>query len=462
MKGCYNIFIFSAAVAAGITLTDTFTAGNHTCITSRLPAFAPCTFFLCMSYSIFIFCKRTSAFRDPLLSLSIFITFLFYGYGLALSGKTDGQEHENREKGGIHPFYESSMVSGRAGSFTFSGKYLITDITCRDGTKMRIFCKDQDKTAEAGDYIRCRAYVIPAKACPIGFCDSISIIRNDSKNITIWERIKRMNLSVCRRIDRIAGLHLEQGEEAELTCSVAKALLTGNRAWLKKETVESFKSSGIMHLLALSGLHMGIIGIMISRLLYLIPREKYGTLIRYLLTMAMIWSYTAISGLGISTIRAAVFITIRETGKLFFRQSSGESTIAATVLILVSFNPDIIYDIGFQLSFSAVCGIIFLYPATRELYAGHIRPGLLMKLADSAAITVICQLSSGSVALCYFSTFPRFFLISNIFAIPLASVTIYTGCASLLLGNIPFIGGYCVTAMHYSILLMNMIAELFA
>ena len=222
------------------------------------------------------------------------------------------------------------------------------------------------------------------------------------------------------------------GFPGEHSSAIITALLTGRRGALLPETVLAFRRSGASHILALSGLHLGIIYLFIRRLLAPIGNAPAARLARSIVSIALCGAYTVITGAGPSTVRAFLFIVINETaGALSGRSHSPAATFSIALMIQLCLRPSLIASVGFQLSYLAMLGIILLYPGLSSWYPG--RRGLLKCIWNAAALSTSCQLFTAPVAWWNFRSLPKYYLITNLLALPLTEGIIVTAIISLIL-----------------------------
>lgn len=230
------------------------------------------------------------------------------------------------------------------------------------------------------------------------------------------------------------------------TGALIMALTTGDKSMLQKSVISAFRDSGTAHILALSGLHLGII---YSILLWISrPAGNFPTVkkIRSVIIILICGYYTLATGAGASIVRAFLFITINETCRIFHRRTDLLRVFCAALSIQLLTDPEVISSIGFQLSYMAIAGIIFLYPHLRDMYPGDGNPSShnpIRKVWDAAALTVSCQVFTSPVAWHYFRTFPQYFLIANIIAVPLTSLVMTTSLGTVFLSAI----GHCPQIM---------------
>ena len=218
------------------------------------------------------------------------------------------------------------------------------------------------------------------------------------------------------------------------TNAVMKALLTGNRKDIPTETINAFRTSGASHILALSGLHLGIIYMIVSRTLSTIGNSPRAKALRAITCIAICATYSFATGAGASIIRALIFITVREIGMLLHRTQNLKTTIASSLIIHLTIWPADISSIGFQLSYAAIAGIAWIHPRISGLWPDDGEGKTLMRrIWESASVSISCQLTTGPLAWHYFGTFPQYFMLTNLIALPLTAIIIPVSLLTMLL-----------------------------
>lgn len=246
----------------------------------------------------------------------------------------------------------------------------------------------------------------------------------------IPEAAERWGTALGIAIDRIPFDRQETG-------GIVKALLTGSRENLAPETIRIFRDSGASHILALSGLHLGIIYMMVARGLSVAGNSKRLRIIRSTVTIALCGIYTMATGAGASITRAYIFIMIKEVADMTGRHSCLKETLAASLMLHLAFAPTAVADVGFQLSYAAMFGIAYIHPHLKSIWRNDWKG--LTRIWDSASLSISCQLTTGPLAYHYFGTFPQYFLLTNLLAIPMAGLII----PSALLTVIMSMAGCC-------------------
>lgn len=205
--------------------------------------------------------------------------------------------------------------------------------------------------------------------------------------------------------------------------AVASALTLGYKDHLDEEIKKAYSASGAMHILAVSGLHVGIIYLIINTFLKFITRFRYGEFIRFCIIVLSLVSFALITGLSPSVSRAVLMFTLIALGALLKRATNIYNTIAASAFILLLINPYLITDVGFQLSYSAVTAIVYFQSKIYKLIT--FRYWLPDKIWALLSVSIAAQLGTFPIGIYYFNQFPNYFWLTNIIVIPLAFIIVF-------------------------------------
>ncbi len=248
----------------------------------------------------------------------------------------------------------------------------------------------------------------------------------------------------------VLGKYLTEPEAFQL----AKAIILGDREDMSDSLNEGYQASGSMHILAVSGLHVGLVAGMVMYILGLFLRKRSLQILKVGTAVLLIWIYIGLTGAEDSAIRAGVMFTIIILGRTISRASETLNLLAASVVFLLILNPWMIHYIGFQLSVLAVAGILFYHPLIfRMWYPG---PWLKRVLWEPFCVTISAQLATLMLSLYCFHHFPVYFLLSGIFVVPLSSLFLATGLGLLVLDFILPIAGFIPgEILTWTALLMN-------
>lgn len=212
--------------------------------------------------------------------------------------------------------------------------------------------------------------------------------------------------------------------------SIVSALVLGYRQNMEEEVTKVFTDTGTVHVLSVSGLHVGIVFAVFSALLFWMNINLKMKFVKGILLIVLVWLYALITGFSPPVLRAAIMITFTLITLHFVKDGNIYNTIAASALMLLFFNPNFIMNIGFQLSYLAVIAIIYLYPILRDAFT--IKNRVLRALWNYSALSIAAQLITFPLVMYYFNNFPLYFLPANLFIIFPATLIVYLGFAVLV------------------------------
>ncbi len=247
----------------------------------------------------------------------------------------------------------------------------------------------------------------------------------DPGNISIIDiprRRKLIHSSLLIR-ERIIKMYEERGIQEDRLPLVA-AMTLGRKVSLDKEQKENFIKAGVMHIMAVSGLHAVILSFFILNVLFFLKRRF--NIIRILIALALLWIFAFVTGLTPSVLRAVIMFTFLQAGSLLKRRVNSINSVLASAFVLMLARPSVIFDAGFQLSYSAVIFIICFY---NELSTSVKTGNRLIRLVwQSAAVTTVAQAGTLPLTISLFNRFPLIFLLTNVIIVPLSSLLIIVGC----------------------------------
>ena len=235
--------------------------------------------------------------------------------------------------------------------------------------------------------------------------------------------------------------------------SIAEALLIGYTGDLDKDLVQAYSNTGVVHIIAISGMHLALIYIMLVWIFNKIPFVKKSKIFKLLLILACLWLFALLTGGGASILRAAVMFSCIAIGKNFERKSSIYNSLAASAFLLLCYNPYFLWDVGFQLSYLAVLGIvIFQKPIYHLLF---VKNKWVDKIWTLASISLAAQILTFPVCIYYFHQFPTLFLFTNILLVPFSSLILYVEIFLVAFSWVPFINTFSGKLTWWLVWLMN-------
>lgn len=234
---------------------------------------------------------------------------------------------------------------------------------------------------------------------------------------------------------------------------VAQALLLGQKDRLDKNTLRSYSSAGAMHVLAVSGLHVGIVMLIVGFLIRPIKKLKHGQLMYLLIVLSALWFYAILTGLSPSVLRSAIMFSFVVIGLEMQRSTSIYQSLMVSAFLLMIIDPWVIFQVGFQLSYLAVLGIVYLQP---KIYGSwYVSNKILDGVWKITAVSLAAQLATFPLGLYYFHQFPNLFLISNLIVIPLAFVLLVSGIAFLTFSWVPYLSDMILLVFDFLLSVLN-------
>jgi len=235
--------------------------------------------------------------------------------------------------------------------------------------------------------------------------------------------------------------------------AVASTLILGYKADLSNDILQAYSKTGTIHVLSVSGAHVAVVYLLLTFALGFLNRFKYGKLIKALIIITFIWYYSMLTGFSPAVCRAAVMISVVVIGKTYSRYINLLNIMAASAMGLLLYNPLYIVDVGFQLSYLAVFGLIVLQPIVYKWLT--FKNKWADKLWSACSVSIAAQVITFPLSAFYFHQFPVYFLISNLFIVIPTEVIMYSGIFLLLLPQIPFVSNALGWILENSILVMN-------
>lgn len=236
--------------------------------------------------------------------------------------------------------------------------------------------------------------------------------------------------------------------------SVLSALTVGYKDELSEEIQETFSISGASHVLALSGLHIGLLSGLLVFFLNLIPIRRKGFMfVRAVLLIAALWGFAFITGLSSSVVRSVIMFSILSLAYFHTGRTFTLNTLASAGLLMLVYNPCWLFDVGFQLSFCAVGAILLIHPwIYKRLKAKN---DVLNFFSELLSVSVSAQIGTAPLVLLYFHRFSTHFLITNIIVVPLVMVIIYMAVVMLILSPLPLLSKGIAAILNYVIKALN-------
>ena len=217
--------------------------------------------------------------------------------------------------------------------------------------------------------------------------------------------------------------------------AVAEALLIGYRDHLDRDLVQAYSNTGVVHVIAISGLHLGLIYWLLLLLLKPLGRHPRLQLLQLPIVLLVLWLFSLIAGANASVIRAAIMFSIIAIGTVISRKGNIMNSMAASAFLMLLWNPFLLWDVGFQLSYAAVLSIVlFMQP----IFNWMVFPNKLIdQLWQLSAVSIAAQVLTLPLCMYHFHQAPNLFLLSNMVAVPLSSIILFGEILLLAAAVIP-------------------------
>lgn len=242
--------------------------------------------------------------------------------------------------------------------------------------------------------------------------------------------------------------------------SVMEALLLGRRQDLSNEMVLNYQNAGAMHMLAISGLHIGILLMIINWILKPMERIRYGKKVKLLLLISFLWFFAFLSGLSASVIRAVFMFTVISIGLSSGRKRNLSHYLFTALFFSLIINPGYLFDLGFQLSYTAVLSIIALSPLLQSFWKPNHK--ILRYFWNLLVISFSAQLGVLPLSLYYFHQFSALFFLSSLCIIPFLGIILAMGYLMIVLNHFDQLPGFYLKSYIWVIKMMNQAIEILA
>ena len=269
---------------------------------------------------------------------------------------------------------------------------------------------------------------------------------DDSLNISRIDRSKQFFLSQrTKLLDRFA----DNGIDGDAYALVA-AMSLGDKSALTRDLKDTYSVSGASHVLALSGLHLGIIYMLLSVFL---PRRRWPALSQ-LVIILMIWAFVFLVGMSVSVVRSAIMLTVYGLLSIGNREKMSINALAFTAIAMLMWNPAWLFDVGFQMSFLAVFAILLFVPLFEDVFSAEylMEHRWIKRIWGLVVVSCSAQLGVAPLIAFYFGRFSTYFLLTNFIVIPAAMVILWLSIVVLLFPSLAYLLLYIVEFLNAALL----------
>ncbi len=239
--------------------------------------------------------------------------------------------------------------------------------------------------------------------------------------------------------------------------SIAEALLIGYKKNLDPELLQAYSNTGVVHIIAISGMHLGMIYGLLLFLLKPLNKTRIGNWLRLIIMLLVIWTFTVLTGAAASILRSAIMFSFIIIGQPYRKKTPIYNSIAASAFCILSYHPLQLWDIGFQLSYAAVISIVAFSKIIRNQL--FLENKLLRSCWELTSVTIAAQIGTIPLLLFYFHQFPNLFIFSNFIAVPLSGIILYLEIILVVIAPSTFLAIYIGELTSFLIRTMNKVIE---
>lgn len=282
------------------------------------------------------------------------------------------------------------------------------------------------------------------------------------KSLVVIEAIESSNvlnpMELGRRIKSQLISVLRQSNLSPESFSICSALLVGYDDEIDNDVMQSFSHSGTLHILSVSGMHTGVLYAVLIFLFSLVDKYDQYKKTKFIFVMLGLWLFVLVTGLSPSILRAALMLSLVLVGKTFYKQGNSYNTLLLSAFLLLLYNPYLIKDVGFLLSYCAVFGIMYLYPILQKLY--FFENKILQMTWSGVLMSVSATVFTLPISLHFFHQFPIWFVFSNMIIIPISFLIMGAAALFLIFYKVIFINHVLVYIINASTSMMLWFAQL--
>lgn len=249
--------------------------------------------------------------------------------------------------------------------------------------------------------------------------------------------------------------NLEENNFSKSELSVAVALILGQQQDISQEVIRDYQYAGAIHVLSVSGLHVGCILLFITFLLKPIPNNRKGSIIKLIIVISSLWMFGILAGLAPSVVRSVTMFSFVAIGMFLRRSVNIYHTIVVSAFLILLFQPSYLFDIGFQLSYIALFFIVWLQPLLASIWKPKYK--LVNYIWEIITVSFAAQIGTLPLSIYYFHQFPGLFFITNIVILPMLSLILGVGVIVMILAAVNVVWFPMMKLLEYSIWFLNKI-----
>ncbi|PJE41127.1 MAG: competence protein ComEC [Flavobacterium sp.] len=262
---------------------------------------------------------------------------------------------------------------------------------------------------------------------------------------TIWSKFSNFRTKI------IDNLKKSNFNETELAVMIA--LLLGQQQDIDPETLQEYQLAGAVHILSVSGLHVGFIMLFINFLLKPIPNTSRNSYIKLLIIVVALWSYGVLAGLAPSVVRSVTMFSFVAVGQHLRRSVNVYHSLLVSVLLILLWKPSFLFDVGFQLSYLALFFILWLQPLIADFWQPKNK--ITRYIWDILTVSLAAQLGTLPLSIYYFHQFPGLFFVTNVLVLPLLGIIMVVGLVAVIIGCFGTVPKFVIVPLTMMIAIQN-------
>lgn len=237
--------------------------------------------------------------------------------------------------------------------------------------------------------------------------------------------------------------------------NVVVALILGQQQDISPEILKDYQYAGAVHILSVSGLHVGCIMIFIGFLLNPLPKTKWGNLLKLAIILSFLWVFALIAGFSPSVTRSVVMFSFVAVGKYANRKTNIFHTLIISMFFILLFEPAFIFDVGFQLSYCALFFIVWMQPLLQSMWQP--KNWIVKYFWDILTVSFTAQIGTFPLSIYYFHQFPGLFFVTNLLVLPLLTVILALGVFVMVWASFDIVPAFLAKSLEWSIYILNRI-----
>jgi competence protein ComEC len=357
-------------------------------------------------------------------------------------------------------------LKGSAKIDKYIGLVKLLDNKVCSGKALVIIPKDQNNSRiEIGSNIQINGHLIRNKKSlnPYQFeygtyLNNKSIfaqIYTTSNSIKISDKIDKNIWYYSDRIRNKIVTNLQKSKFKEEELQVVNALILGQQQNISKEILKDYQYAGAIHILSVSGLHVGFILLFIMLLLKPLPKNKLGNSIRLLIIIISLWGFAILAGLSPSVVRSVTMFSFIAVGMYLKKSTNIFHTLLVSMFLILFFQPSFLFDVGFQLSYLSLFFILWLQPLIANLWMPKNK--IINYFWEILTVSFAAQIGAFPLSIYYFHQFPGLFFITNLIVIPILILIMGLGVLVMIMAAFNYIPMITLKSLEFSIIILNKI-----